>query len=112
MIRGCWGVDPRARTRCGVGVVDVAPNRTASLVHVGVHALRPTDMPLEQRLARIADGIEASSRSTRPQAVALERVFAQQNRRTVMGTAQASGVALLSRGATGSARRDCTRRAR
>lgn len=30
-----------------------------------------------------------------PAAVAVERVFAQQNRQTVMGTAQASGVALL-----------------
>jgi crossover junction endodeoxyribonuclease RuvC len=29
-----------------------------------------------------------------PQAVAVERVFAQHNLRTVMGTAQASGIAL------------------
>lgn len=31
----------------------------------------------------------------RPAVVAVERVFAQQNRSTVMGTAQASGIALL-----------------
>jgi crossover junction endodeoxyribonuclease RuvC len=31
----------------------------------------------------------------RPDVVAVERVFAQQNRSTVMGTAQASGIALL-----------------
>jgi crossover junction endodeoxyribonuclease RuvC len=42
----------------------------------------------------IGEGIAAAIDEFRPQAVALERVFAQQNLRTVMGTAQASGVAL------------------
>ena len=48
---------------------------------------------------RIADGHRAPcSTSYRPDAVAIERVFAQHNLRTVMGTAQASGVALRARG--------------
>lgn len=86
------GIDP-GLTRCGVGVVDVTPARTATLVHYGV-IRTPADMPLEQRLLIIGQGIAALIEEHRPQALALERVFAQHNLRTVMGTAQASGVAL------------------
>jgi len=95
------GIDP-GLTRCGVGIVDVTATRTATLVYVGViHT--PPELPLEQRLLAIATGIADALDEHRPTAVALERVFAQHNLRTVMGTAQASGVALhlaASRGLT------------
>ncbi|WZH36481.1 MAG: crossover junction endodeoxyribonuclease RuvC [Microbacterium enclense] len=87
------GIDP-GLTRCGVGIVDVSPNRTASLVHVGVVRSATTD-PIEKRLAAIAAGIRAVLAAHDPQVVAVERVFAQNNRHSVMGTAQASGIALL-----------------
>ncbi|MFJ6679400.1 crossover junction endodeoxyribonuclease RuvC [Microbacterium sp. NPDC091382] len=87
------GIDP-GLTRCGVGVVDVRRDRSASLVHVGVVRSSP-EAPIEQRLATIAAGIRAVLAEHRPDVVAVERVFAQQNRSTVMGTAQASGIALL-----------------
>lgn len=87
------GVDP-GLTRCGVGVVDVAPNRTAALVFVTV-IRTPPDMPLERRLLAIGTGLDEYLDEYKPQAVALERVFAQLNTRTVMGTAQASGIVLL-----------------
>ena len=86
------GVDP-GLTRCGIGVVDVASNRRATLVYVGV-VLTPPTMPLEQRLLAVSTGIRAVLTEHRPTAMAVERVFAQHNLRTVMGTAQASGVAL------------------
>ena len=87
------GIDP-GLTRCGVGVVDVEPNRTARLVDVVV--LRsPAEHDTPQRLARIADGLEAIIEEHRPQAVALERVFARSDVSTIMGTAQISGVAML-----------------
>jgi crossover junction endodeoxyribonuclease RuvC len=87
------GIDP-GLTRCGVGVVDVEPNRTARLVDVVV--LRsPADLDTPRRLARIADGLEAIIEEHRPQAVALERVFARSDVSTIMGTAQISGVAML-----------------
>ena len=86
------GIDP-GLTRCGVGVVDVTATRQATLVHVGV-IQTPPDMPLEQRLLIIGTGIADLLDAHNPDAVALERVFAQHNLRTVMGTAQASGVAL------------------
>ena len=87
------GIDP-GLTRCGVGVVDVEPNRTARLVDVVV--LRsPAELGTPRRLARIADGLEAIIEEHRPQAVALERVFARSDVSTIMGTAQISGVAML-----------------
>ncbi|TDN92926.1 Holliday junction endonuclease RuvC [Microbacterium sp. BK668] len=87
-------------TRCGVGVVDVARDRTATLVHVGVVRSDP-ELPIERRLALIAAGLRAVLDAHRPDVVAVERVFAQQNRGTVMGTAQASGIALLLAGERG-----------
>jgi crossover junction endodeoxyribonuclease RuvC len=87
------GIDP-GLTRCGIGVVDVAPDRSASLVHVGVVRSTLTD-PIEKRLATIAAGIREVLAAHEPQVVAVERVFAQNNRHSVMGTAQASGIALL-----------------
>nr|WP_221420743.1 crossover junction endodeoxyribonuclease RuvC [Conyzicola lurida] len=86
------GIDP-GLTRCGVGVVDVTSTRKATLVHFGV-IRTPPDMPLEQRLLAIGTGIAELMDEHEPHAVALERVFAQHNLRTVMGTAQASGVAM------------------
>jgi crossover junction endodeoxyribonuclease RuvC len=93
------GVDP-GLTRCGVGIVDVEPSRRANLVFVDVIRTQP-DTPLEQRLLAIESGIAELLDEYEPAAVALERVFAQHNLRTVMGTAQASGVALYAAAARG-----------
>lgn len=87
------GIDP-GLTRCGVGVVDVAPDRRATLVHVGV-VRSDIDAPTGDRLATIARGIRAVLDEHEPEAAAVERVFAQHNVQSVMGTAQASGVALM-----------------
>ena len=87
------GIDP-GLTRCGVGVIDAAADRTATFVAVDV-IRTSAELPIEQRLLAIADGIDGFLDLYRPDAVAVERVFAQQNLSTVMGTAQASGVAVL-----------------
>ncbi len=87
------GIDP-GLTRCGVGVVEGSAGRPLSLVHVDV--LRtPAAEDLGLRLLAIAEGIEAAVERFRPDVLVVERVFAQQNLRTVTGTAQASGVALV-----------------
>lgn len=93
------GIDP-GLTRCGIGVVDVARDRSATLVHVGVVRSQPGD-PIETRLAAIAAGIRGVVDRHSPAVIAVERVFAQQNLHTVMGTAQASGIALLVAGERG-----------
>ena len=87
------GIDP-GLTRCGIGVVDVSRSRRANLVHVDV-VRTPVDAPIGERLAAVAAGIRDVVTTYGPDAVAVERVFAQHNSHTVMGTAQASGVALL-----------------
>jgi crossover junction endodeoxyribonuclease RuvC len=86
------GVDP-GLTRCGVGVVDGAPGRPLHLVDVGV-VRTPATMPVAERLVAIERELETWVRLVQPDAVAVERVFSQHNVRTVMGTAQASAIAI------------------
>src|SRR4051812_45044971 len=86
------GVDP-GLTRCGIGVVDGAPGRTLRLVHVEV-VRTPADGDIGARLVAQADAIAAAIAAHRPDVVAVERVFSQQNVRTVMGTAPGGGPAL------------------
>lgn len=87
------GVDP-GLTRCGISVVDAAGARRVSLVDVGVARSDP-DMDPHKRLLAISNEIEEAIKVFRPDVVAIERVFAQDNVRSVMGTAQVSGVVLL-----------------
>ncbi|GAB3450866.1 crossover junction endodeoxyribonuclease RuvC [Streptomonospora sediminis] len=86
------GVDP-GLTRCGVGLVDGAIGRPLSLVSAGVVRTDPGS-DLADRLLGIERGIESWLDTHAPQAVAVERVFAQHNVSTVMGTAQASAIAI------------------
>ena len=87
------GVDP-GLTRCGVGVVDGAPGRALTLVRVGVIRTSADD-DIAARLLAIETEIEQWLDACQPDAVAVERVFSQQNVRTVMGTAQAGAVAIV-----------------
>lgn len=87
------GVDP-GLTRCGVGVVEGAPGRSARLVEAGV-VQTSADLDHAHRLLNIERGLEEWVSRTEPDAVAVERVFAQHNLHSVMGTAQAAGIAML-----------------
>jgi crossover junction endodeoxyribonuclease RuvC len=81
-------------TRCGIGVVDGAPGRQLEAVHVEVVR---TDAGGEYgaRLLAQSDAITAAIARFAPDVVAVERVFSQHNVRTVMGTAQVAGLALV-----------------
>lgn len=87
------GVDP-GLTRCGLGVVDGAGGRTVRCVAVDV-VRTPADAPVAERLLAVGAVVEGWIERYRPDVVAIERVFSQHNVRTVMGTAQASGVVAL-----------------
>ena len=87
------GVDP-GLTRCGIGVVDSLPGRRAELVAVGV-AMSPPSASVDQRLLQIAAELDTWMDAHVPDVVAVERVFAQHNVSTVMGTAQVAGLAML-----------------
>lgn len=93
------GVDP-GLTRCGVGTVDALAGRRVQLVDVVV-VRTPADEDLGRRLHAIHQGVAEAIAHHRPDVVAVERVFAQHNTRTVMATAQASAAALLAATAAG-----------
>lgn len=93
MSRRIVGIDP-GLTRCGIAVVDVSANRQVTFV--SVDTLRTAaDLDLPSRIESLADAIEKVLDEYKPDLVAIERVFSQQNLRTVMGTAQISGVVML-----------------
>lgn len=87
------GVDP-GLTRCGIGVVEGSPGSALKLIGVGV-IKTPSDDPLEKRLLRLEQELVKWVESYKPDRIAVERVFSQHNVRTVMGTGQAAGIALL-----------------
>jgi crossover junction endodeoxyribonuclease RuvC len=87
------GVDP-GLTRCGVGVVEGVPGRPCTLVAYYVIYTDPAD-DLALRLLHLDRSLNDLVAEHRPRSVAVERVFSQHNVRTVMGTAQASAVAVL-----------------
>ena len=87
------GIDP-GLTRCGVGVVEGSLGRPLTLLDVNV--LRTSShLPVAERLVSIEKGLDAWLDEYRPDAVAVERIFARSDSSTIMGTAQASGIALV-----------------
>ncbi|MDG2496916.1 MAG: crossover junction endodeoxyribonuclease RuvC [Aquiluna sp.] len=78
------GVDP-GLTRCGFGLLkDNKP------LNFGVFTTTP-DMPAIDRVGTIATQLEELVSTYKPTLIALERVFAQANLKSVMGVAQISG---------------------
>lgn len=87
------GIDP-GLTRCGMGVVEGQAGRPLTLVDVNV--LRTSSqLPVPQRLVTIEKGVDAWIEEHRPDAVAIERIFARSDVSTIMGTAQAAGIAMV-----------------
>jgi len=85
-------VDP-GLTRCGYAVVEGGRGGLTALTYDVVRTAAVDDIGV--RLAAVADRLEGQIARLRPDVVAVERVFSQHNVRTVMGTAQASAVAIL-----------------
>lgn len=83
-------IDP-GLTRCGIGVIE---SSNMSLVDVGVLKSSP-ELSIETRLMEIDSQIRQWIGNHQPDVIAIERVFSQQNLRTVMGTAQVAGISLL-----------------
>jgi crossover junction endodeoxyribonuclease RuvC len=84
------GVDP-GLTRCGYGVIDTSKNEA---VNFGMFQSLPSSDPRD-RVGAIAQELKQLVQTHKPEMIALERVFAQANLRSVMGVAQVSG-ALMS----------------
>ena len=87
------GVDP-GLTRCGLSVIEGRGGRQVIALDVDV-VRTSADEPLAKRLLTISDTVEHWLVTHRPDVLAIERVFANQNANTAMGTAQAGGVIAL-----------------
>lgn len=87
------GIDP-GLTRCGLSVIESGHGRQVVALDVDVVRTR-ADEQLQRRLLAISDTVEYWMDTHRPDVVAIERVFSQQNVSTAMGTAQAGGVIAL-----------------
>jgi crossover junction endodeoxyribonuclease RuvC len=87
------GIDP-GLTRCGIGIIELSKSRKVSLVDVLV-LTSAKDAELDSRIGSIGKDLEALIKKHRPDVIAIERVFSQQNLSSVMGTAQISGVAIF-----------------
>ena len=87
------GVDP-GLTRCGLAIVDELPGRKVLLKTVMVFRTDATS-DLSQRLLELDEALVKVIKEFKPDSVAVEQVFSQHNLKSVMGTAQASGLAIL-----------------
>lgn len=87
------GIDP-GLTRCGIGVVEGRPGQPPTLLGVGV-VRTDAQLDVPRRLVVIERELDRLISEWLPDVVAVERVFAQNNLNTVIGTAQAAGVAML-----------------
>ena len=87
------GVDP-GLTRCGVGVVDVEPSRKVGLVSVDVFK-SDAQLDAATRVGQIGAMLAKLIDDAKPNSIAIERVYADSNVSTVMGTAQISGVVMF-----------------
>lgn len=86
-------IDP-GLTRCGVAVVAGGSGRQIELIFAGT-IRSDADLGIGERLATIESGILEIAETYKPSAVAVEQVFSQSNVMTVIGTAQAAGIAAL-----------------
>jgi crossover junction endodeoxyribonuclease RuvC len=86
------GIDP-GLTRCGYAVLEMSSHQNIRAVAIGVIRTPPSS-PIHERLAEIHGEMESLLTQFKPDAVAIEQVFFQNNVRTAMGVGQASGIVL------------------
>ena len=86
------GIDP-GLSRCGFGAIVRESSARVRAIRCGVLRTDPAT-PLPQRLAQLAEEIEALVLEIRPSVMVVERVLFQVNARTAISVGQASGLAL------------------
>ncbi len=86
------GIDPGTGI-LGFGVIDVVRGRTR-LVTAGV-ITTPAHTPLPERLEEIYNGLSEIIAETKPEVMAIEKLYFAQNVTTAMSVSHARGVAML-----------------
>ncbi|HEX6258228.1 MAG TPA: crossover junction endodeoxyribonuclease RuvC [Candidatus Saccharimonadales bacterium] len=87
------GIDPGTGIM-GFGVIEVFKSRKLQMVDAGVIRTIP-NQPLDERLVEIYDSLTEIIRDTKPDTMAIERLFFAQNVTTAISVAHARGVAML-----------------
>lgn len=87
------GIDP-GLTRCGYGLITKSKSRHVTFEAVGVIESKST-MELTERIQIIGEAVERLLLQHKPTQVAIEKVFSQQNLKSVMSVAQISGVIIF-----------------
>ena len=93
------GVDP-GLTRCGFGLIDMTANRRAHFIDVGV-AGTAAAVGFDQRVLQIFQATMRWINTYQPDALAIERIFAQEQVNTVIGTSHASGAVIAAAASQG-----------
>ncbi|MEM7340448.1 MAG: crossover junction endodeoxyribonuclease RuvC [Actinomycetota bacterium] len=86
------GIDP-GLSRCGYAVLEPAGRGKARARALGV-IRTAASAPIPERLAELQADVQSLLDEYRPTVVAVERIFFQNNVRTAVGVAQASGLVL------------------
>lgn len=86
------GIDPGTGI-LGFGVIEVLKGK-ASMVTAGV-IRTPAHTPLDERLEEIFDGLTLIINETKPDVMAIEKLFFARNVTTAMSVSHARGVAML-----------------
>jgi crossover junction endodeoxyribonuclease RuvC len=92
MTKRILGLDPGLRF-CGFGVIDVMGNQFKWVDH-GVIKV-PTDLPIEQRLAFLFNGLQEVIQNFQPTEASLEKIFFNSNAQTSILLGMARGVVAL-----------------
>lgn len=86
------GIDPGTGI-LGFGVIEVDKNKI-KMIDAGV-IRTPPHTPLDERLEEIFDGLTEIIKQTKPDMMAIEKLFFSQNVTTAMSVSHARGVAML-----------------
>ena len=86
------GIDP-GYAIVGWGVLDYAGNRFTPVDFGAV--CTDAGVPFERRLDEVYTGVKEVIQRTKPEVLAIEKLFYQHNQTTVIGVAEARGVILL-----------------
>jgi crossover junction endodeoxyribonuclease RuvC len=100
------GVDPGSRST-GYGVVSVEGNRIRCVDYGAIRPKgRPQELPMQERLKTIFDGLEAVILQHRPEVAAVESVFHAANVKSALTLGHVRGVVLLALANSGVALRE------
>ena len=87
------GIDP-GLGRCGFGLIETTTRAGARALDFGV-VTTTVDAPLPSRLKELYDSLQEVFKQTRPEVVAVEKLFFAKNITTGIAVAEARGVVLL-----------------